>query len=421
MTPALSPMVLVDVPTSSRKHRRPRYKFLVDQFPYLLFPVALGPVWPGESMVNLWFESRVVSEPLASSISGWGVEYYLFYVKMSDLVDHPEVMDMLIDPTNAALTGSGTYYDADAQFNHQAGFPNYGKMCYDRIVKTYFRDDGEDLATPAGAKVGSLYMVKFKDHALFDSITSSTFDDAIATPPVADGMDDLARAQDLYDYLVAANLTDMSYQDWCAAYGVKTPATELNEPELLLKWSDWGYPSNTINPVDGSPSSAFSTVIKKSFNEPRFFKEPGFLQLLSVYRPKLFIENQKSNSTDYLNTALSWLPAMLSADPTTSVREFQNNVIMTAPSVGTDKSIVDMRDVPLYGDQYIYTIDAAAGDNPVVASFQEGAAMRYPAYAELGKLFTDETGDFWTVHADGFVNFDIVGRIQDYTTARSSG
>lgn len=402
---------LQTIPNSSRVHRRPRHKFALGIYPYRLVPFLLAPVWPGESLVNLWFETREVSPPLVDPITGWGSEWYVFYVKMSDLVAHPEVMTMLIDPNNTPLTGSGHAYDDAPYYYHKGPFPNYGFMCMERVVETYFRDVAE---TPHydEENVG-VFEVKYRDHGLFDSLTPGAFDDGSAVPPAASGMDDLARAQDLYDYLVAAQLTDLSYSDWCAAYGVKIPAAEKNEPELLFNFKEWVYPSNTVNPADGTPSSAISLVLKKNFNEPKYFKEPGFIFGCHVLRPKLYSLDQKQNAVDLLNTALAWLPAMLSSDPATSLREFTASDILTAHPTPTDKVIVDMRDVPMYGDQLFNTT------LPVTAVNMDPAlAYQYPLSSDVTALF--KAPGATTTKADGFTSLDIVGRIVDYTTAHTS-
>lgn len=402
-----------DASSSSRVHRRPRLKFLIDVFPYAIVPFCAAPVWPGESLVNAWFEAREVSPPVKASITGWGSEWYLFYCRLSDLIDHPNVMAMLIDPTNAQLTGSGPYYDTTPETYHVGPYPNYIQMCLDRIAKVYFRDTEEPITGGVDSMYGPYPKAKFRDHGLFDSLTPEAFDD-MAVPPAASGMDDLARAADLYEYLVAAQLTDLSYSDWCAAYGVKIPAAEKNEPELLSKWTEWVYPSNTIDPVTGSPSSAISVVVKKNFNEPRYFKEPGFLIGLHIVRPKLLLEDQRQSATSFFNTALAWLPAMLSADPSTSMREFTADQLLNAPAAPSDKYIVDMRDVPVYGDQF--TNIALTQSQFAKMSLADG--LQYPLNAELTDLFDSPANPF--VRSDGFINLDIVGRIVDYTTAHTA-
>lgn len=407
---------LVQQPTTSRVHRRPRHKFCIDTFPFAITPWLCAPVWPGETLVNAWFEVREVSSPIVSPLHGWGSEWYLFYCRLSDLVDYPEVMSMLIDPTNAELTGTGRGYDSDENFYHSGPKPDFLKMCYDRIVKVFFRDADEPLAHGAASGHNTYWKAKYRDQALFDSITPGTFDDSATVPAAASGMDDLARAADLYDYLVAAQLTDMSYQDWCAAYGVKIPAAEMNEPEQLLKFNEWVYPSNTIDPSDGSPSSAISLVVKKSFSEPKYFKEPGFIVGLHVLRPKLYSKDQIMAAHSYLNTALAWLPAMLAADPSTSIREFTALDLFNAPVVPTDKYIVDMRDIPMYGDQFTNLVTGGVA-NPTMVNFPIDAGMSYPETPDIQGLFVDPLK--YNARSDGFINLDIVGRIVDYTTAGS--
>ena len=155
-------------------------------------------------------------------------------------------------------------------------------------------------------------------------------------------------------------------------------------------------------------------MVKKSFNEARYFKEPGFLIGLHVLRPKLYSGDQLQNAEAFLNTAMAWLPAMLNSDPATSLREFDASVILTSPATGTTKYIVDMRDVPMYGDQFI-NVDVA---DPALVNMMETEQYQYPLTADLNALFKDPLKTL--TRADGFINLDIVGRIVDYTTAHTS-
>lgn len=332
-------------------------------------------------------------------------------MKFTDLVDQADALTgMLLSQTNAAHTGAGTYYDANTAFYHRAGYPNFAKMAYDRVVETKFRDKNEGLVVASEAH-SSYYRAKFRDHGLFDSIVPEAFDDGPLAPTGDTTMDAWQQAQDLYDYLVATNLTDMSYEDWCKAYGVNIPKAQLHEPEVLATWKEWSYPSNTIDPATGAPSSAVSFVVRKNVAARKFFTEPGFLIGIHVLRPKLYFKDQVQSGTDYLNTAMSWLPAVLLDNPATSIRKFEDQELLA--SVPGGEFMVDMRDVFVHGDQFS---NLGSGVPTNFVNMAAASLYQYPANGDLYDLFvTDEM-----TMCDGFLNLDIVGRQRDMTTLRHS-
>ena len=66
----------------------------------------------------------------------------------------------------------------------------------------------------------------------------------------------------------AMNYTEMTYEEWLGTYGVSTQKERLNEPELIRYIREWQYPSNTVEPSTGVPSSAVSWVVTQDGRMP---------------------------------------------------------------------------------------------------------------------------------------------------------
>lgn len=220
-------------------------------------------------------------------------------------------------------------------------------------------------------------------------------------------------ALNTYAYLREMKFIDMSFEDYCRSFGVRIPtADEVNMPELLRTISDWSYPVNHVEPTTGIPSAAVSWALKERVDKDRFFREPGFVFGVSVTRPKVYFANQRSSMTDFLDTPFSWLPALMGDRPETSLREFSN---ANGPITGaTNGYWVDLRDLFLYGDQFVNFSMVATDDNSVALPT---AAMnkRYVSAADVDSLFKNAGAGFNLVRQDGTARLSILGRQIDYT------
>ena len=74
-------------PRVNRKTRSPQHTWALKQRPFVITPFLLAPVLPGETFKTGVMQARCVSDPLStsrfSSIVGWWLEHYFFYVKHS--------------------------------------------------------------------------------------------------------------------------------------------------------------------------------------------------------------------------------------------------------------------------------------------------------------------------------------------------
>jgi hypothetical protein len=148
---ALRPQVSISqaVPQVSRKLRKPVHHFQLRQRPWTIQPSFLAPVLPGETLKNLLLQVRAISDPIKNPLIGWWAEHYVFYVKHRDLLRRDDLETMMLDPswTPATAAGGTLVSAANVDRYHFGGHIDWTKLCLERIVKEYFRDDGEALGT----------------------------------------------------------------------------------------------------------------------------------------------------------------------------------------------------------------------------------------------------------------------------------
>ena len=184
---------------------------------------------------------------------------------------------MLIDPDTDIsgiddTTASTVYY-------HSGAGKNYTKMCLKRVTEEYFRNEGEAWNTWLidGLPVASLNAKNWTD-SLWTSAEYTAEDVSISTAgDNAFTMSEFEKARIQYEVLQANNLMDMTYEDYLRSFGMQPKLEVSRVPELLRHVREWTYPTNTVEPTTGVPSSALSWSIQDRADKDRFFKEPGFL------------------------------------------------------------------------------------------------------------------------------------------------
>lgn len=437
--PAMLPKLQVVAPpiprASDRLLRQPNHDWFTVSRPWDIQPVAIHPVVPGDTLVNMLMQVRAVTDPIVHRLSGWWNEYYLFYVKHTDIGTGDAKVETTANAirnmhlTNAALGLA----DATARLhNYKVGTDSvvdWVGLCMDQIVRWYFRDGEEGLTGYGGAGVRntSLYKARVRDAMWLDSIKIEDVN------PASQG--DLSVGEDFNDVFVPAAFTThyaqwehmrqmkllpdtVSFEDYLRSWGVAVPKEEeekLNKPELLRYVREWQYPSNTIDPTDGSATAAVSWGMQARADKPRRFPEPGFLVMVNVVRPKVYYGNQIRTAVSMLDDAYGWLPAILANDPYTSLIEYDHNEgpISGIPN-SADDYWVDRRDLFVRGDQFvnfdprdaittapIVDLPASTGDN--VLNF------RYASDTDAQSLFVDADNSegLTFVRQDGVVKFNI--------------
>lgn len=404
--------MLKPVAKVGRKSRRPNYHFQIRHRPWQLTPFMIAPVLPGETLKNLMWQSRAVSKPVKAALTGWHLEYFFFYVKHRDLAERDLLTDLMLDITT---TTASLNTAAKVETYHRGSSVDWLQLCLNRIKDTYFRDEDE-IAT--AYDIGNLPAVHVNIQNWTDSlVTDGAY--AVNDPTLVVGGDDTVTGSEVsallqqWEFLRANNMMDASYEDYLATFGVGSTRVELHRPELIRYQREWTYPSNTIDPATGAPSSALSWSVASRADKERFFTEPGFIVGLTVARPKVYLDNQQSTLTNELDRAVRWLPAILNDDPYNSLATF------AAGSAGpiaaaSDGYIVDLKDLWLYGEQFV-NFAVADWENKVDLPDLAISNKRYPDAADADNLFVGTTAATRLISQDGVVMLDILSHMRDTT------
>lgn len=407
-----------------RRMRRPSHSFQLRTVPFAIQPFLLAPVLPGETLKNLLLQSRVVSDPVKSPLVGWWNEYYLFYVKHRDLVDYSDELQSMVLSPDWTSTGTSVHTTASDVATYFAGEGiNYAQMCLERVTQKWFRDEGETWNSAVSGETG-LPLAQLNGNSFTDSVMLGQFFEAPGGEDVdlnADGTittGEVDEAMRQYELAKMMGLADMSYEDFLSTYGIPAQRVEEHIPELLRYVREWQYPSNTVDPADGSVASAVSWSIAERADKDRFFSEPGFVFGVTVSRPKVYLDAQSGSAAWYLRDAFSWLPAVMSDDPYTSVRrqDFGTGPLDGVgagqlPGPADDDYMVDTKDLFVHGDQFV----VGSPGNLVTLPAADGQ-RRYPSDTDVNNLFVDSAGTARRVRMDGVCNLTIAGRLEDTST-----
>lgn len=421
---------IVGQPRMGRLMRRPSHPFHLRYRPWQIQPFLIAPVLPGETLKQFTMQSRVVTQPVTNPLIGWWTEYFWFYIKHRDLEDRDEYTQMVLNPawSDDNVDSSGAVVP---HYHHGAGI-DWVSKCLETICNgdgsragaghvPYFREDGEAWNV---ATIDGLPLAATSTRDVWDSMVAAadlTSQDVgilsqADVDPVTGGSQagiftsDVVEALRQYQLMQEGGLVDMSYEEFLGTYGVKPKPEEQHVPELLRFVRKWTYPTNTIDPSDGSPSSAAVWSFGERGDKDRFFKEPGFIFGVTVTRPKVYLSLQKGTVTSLMNDVYAWLPAVLSDDPRASYRNAPDNGILGNV---TDAGGVwfDLKDLFLYGEQFV-NFDISGGGANAVALPTADLEKRYVTETMTDAFFTS-TDSAGGVRADGVVNLAIAGRQAD--------
>lgn len=415
-----------------RKMRSPKHSFVIRARPYQIQPIAIAPVWPGETMKMAMLQARCVTDPIKHPLIGWWHEYYVFYVKLNDLTGRDTIIAALMSP-GSSMSSLAT--PAETFTYHNGKGVNWTRLCLERVVDEYFRDEGEGVFDPDkvldGIPLASINQDSWLDSVKAESATSANNHELPGENPVIP--DDVPAGFEnhfaQWEAMRAMQLTSATFEDWLKSFGVKPPAKfdteELYRPELLRYLREWQYPSNTVDPATGVPSSAVSWGVAESLTKARYFKEPGFIFAVQVTRPKVYFGRQYSAAAHMMQDAYSWLPAVLRDQPYTSLKEHSPTTGPLAhPTAAagfgpTEDYWADVRDLAIHGDQFISCGAIGASDYASLVSLTGAFALpsaamnkRYPTGAMIDTLFVTPASAN-AVRSDGVFMPSIASTIED--------
>lgn len=422
-----------------RKIRRPQHTMCLRFRPYQIQPCMIAPVLPGESLKSALCQGQVWSQPLSTSMknSGWWFELFVFYVKHRDLpgwegtgsgLGH-DLVDMFV--TNESLA---TYKLASANVPWYCGKDaiNYQLYAHQRVVDEYFRDEGEQSTD---FTVSGIFAASIRGRGQGDGFehltTAAAYQDRRQKLDAdADGtiyMNEIEKAWGEWAAARDAGLVDMDYEDWLRSYGggadgsVAPDRVDYHKPELIGYLREFTYPTNTVDPVTGTPAVAAGWRYASRIGKRFFFPEPGWLCAYVVVRPKVYLSQQRGALAGYMTTRNQWLPAVLNDQMDVS------HILHAASGGPLDTTFTaagywtDTRDLLLYGDQFVNFAYTPASDGQFVSLPSATAQKRYVVSADVDQMFKDTTADKGVFELDGVISLNILGRQAEAATSLTLG
>jgi len=441
------------LPTNRRVGRHPRHSYNIRYRPYQIVPMMIAPVLPGESMTNALWQALCQTDMPANSQVGWWKEEWLFYVKLRDLNDREALETMVINPSfdrtalNDDTARTYSYHFGKGAGASDSGYIDWTSKCLQRVVECYFREGDEawNIATLDSLPIAGIPQETAIDSLMLD--TEFTTDDIelldISAGTTWIGSDDKLKMSELqaamqqWAILQAGGLSEATFEDYLAQFGVKLPGEELHRPECIRYHKSWQLPMGSGGQGATAAAAAATTPITDSgrvkwrtalrADKKRFFKEPGFIFGVVCVRPKTYLQKQTGAIAHSMVDAFSWLPRIMDTDPIYSVRKFAAGC---GPFQASNADYrLDIRDLLIYGDQFInYDISSfSAGGAPYMAlPVTNTLQKRFPftgavsgAQTEIDQLFIDYTNAVIPgeklIREDGVVALHIQGMQRDTT------
>lgn len=410
-----------------RVNRYPRHPFYVQHRPWEITPFFIAPVLPNETMKTMFMQSTAISDPVDSNLMGWHLEHTFFYVRHRDLTvnittntplsDH--LQQMMLDP--AFTMNAGAKVGPVPNFYHgiTAATTEWSpvRWCLQQIVQEYFREEGE---------AWNAYTISSANHpaaAIDRGRTGLNWTDSVTDDlNMPDGgaiegstVEQLDQLQTLYEQLMAAQLINMTYEDYLRSFGVRSQQIErVGRPEIIRELRNWTAPIYTVTQGTGAVTSSVKWDVNERADKSRFFPEPGWLFGVTVARPKVYLGNQLSSATTLMDTALSWLPAIFKDEVWSTLKLIPDTVGPLGTMSSAGGYWVDIRDLLLYGEQYLNVAPSTAGVNSVALPTADIANKRYASLTDAKNIFVDNTNGGY-VKQDGLVSLVIAGTQKDWT------
>lgn len=415
---------------SERQQRRPQNPFNVQTKPFQIQPVMFHPVLPGETLKTVLIQAQVWSDPLASVLknTGWWCEYNIFYVKHRDLPGYEtavdglgkDLVDMFV--SNESLAGHAAGAAVPWTYT-PAGGVDFVSPALTRVVEEYFRDEGETASAFHIDNVPICQIYGRGRSDAFDKLTlSSDYEDhRVDLDADGDGTihvgDEMNRAFNEWAAMHDAGVMDMTYEDWMRTYGGRAPNTDTDRvdyhrPEDIAYARQFAYPTNTVEPTTGVPAVAVGWRVAHNLRKAYRFDEPGWLLVTQTVRPKVYLGKQEGLVASMMTTRDAWLPAVLHDESTVGHLLIPEGTgpLGTVSTTANDDYMVSIRDLLLYGEQFVNYAPAGAGFVDLPAS---SGQRRYADATQAMALFTNTTtGRF---RADGMISLGIMGRQRETT------
>lgn len=414
-----------NIARQARRTRRPKHTFNLKFKPYEIVPAFIAPVIPGETLDSALAQFRAVTDPMLNRLIGGHMEMHLFYVKHRSLAatDTTGILQSMMLDTSTSVAALLAGANSTPYYTFKSGM-DFVQMCHKAVITAFFRDEGEAWNV---ATVENYPAAQIEQEGWYHSLKEeSAGADDLELP----GVDELEELDILpgftthyaqWELMRDNGMTDLTYNDYLKSYGVTVPkdqddkdadgdgVIDKHEPELIRSFRQFSYPSNVINPTDGTAKSALFWDKAFSTDKKRFFKEPGFIYGVVIMRPKLYLGNQKGAAVGMLNDAYSWLPAVVNGMGYTSVKETLDTLTDGILQNQDEDYWVDLADLFNYGDQFVNHTMSASANHGLALPSANNAGRKYVTDAMMESLFVTAGTDY--VYADGVVHFNILTRI----------
>lgn len=378
--------------------------------PYGLYPMWAHPVLPGETLQSMSQKMRQISLPVKHPMVGAWAEHWLVYVKFTDLDRDLGQMFVTDDFSTTGWTAGAD----DPKCFVKSGQINWLRKCLDKIHGDYFINEGETARAIDGVPQCKLNNVSWYQNCIFEPT-----DEAV---PVTDASDMYQHLQG-WQMLQQMQMTELTYEKYLEQYGVRPNKAETGMPEILRFARSWTQPVNTVNPADGSPSSALIWSDEFKMDKAKRFDEPGFIVSLATIRPKMYQKNIDASMIGNLWGFSDWYPAYNLTDPTAGVKKLLKNDPVFAASLddlGGETILYDHRDLLSHGEQFVNTktpqFDLPMSSGLTTLSASDNANLRgeYCSKADLDATYVDGvTGAL--CYYEGMAHAVISGHVTDTT------
>ena len=408
-----------------RRTRSPKHTFNLKFKPYEIVPAAIIPVTPGETLNSALTQFTAVTDPMQNRLIGGHMEMHAFYVKHRGLAATDTtglLQSMMLDPTTDVSTLKRTA-NSVPYYTFKTGM-DFVQMCHRAVIEAFFRDEGEDWNI---ATIENYPAAQIEQEGWYHSLKEESATGDTAELPGVDELEELdilpgfTTHYSQWEIMRDTGMTDLDYDDFLKSYGVSIPKAESDddtnadgvpdkhEPELLRSWRSFTGPSNVINPSDGAAKSALYWKAAFDLKKPRFFKEPGFVYVVMLMRPKLYLGNQKGAAVGLLNDAYAWLPAVLNGLGYTSVKEVLDSATDGILQNQDEDYWIDLADLFEYGDQFVNHTMGAAANHGLALPSTNNVGRKYVTDAMMESLFVTAGTDY--VYADGAFHANILTKM----------
>lgn len=381
--------------------------------PFGLYPILCHPVLPGETLKAATTRWRVLSMPVKHPLAGAWLESWIFYVKLTDI--DRELGQMFV--SDSYSTSGWTRGSSSDRYFTASGQIDWVKHCLDRVVESYFLNEGETARTIGGVPQTKLNVQSWYQNLMFKPAEVST-----DTSSPGDTYANLSGWQ----MLQQMQMTELTYEKYLEQYGVQSMRLGVGQPEILRYSRSWTQPVNTVNPSSGAPSSAWVWSDEMKSEKDKRFDEPGFLLQVACVRPKMFQQEVLYSMVGNLWGFTDWFPAYTLQDPTAGVREIGTTDVVFDPLLNGSESnaplLYDHRDLLNHGEQFIndrtnnpYNLPYATAMSLLAAASPEDVRGEYAASADVDGLFVGATTATRLCYYEGMAQMTIAGHITDTT------